>query len=72
MRITVNGKEESLETESILLPDLLRLKKVKQPEMVSVELNGGVLKQREIPATRVRDGDILEFLYFIGGGERRD
>jgi sulfur carrier protein len=41
------------------------------PDMVSVELNGTILDRGSFESTTVKDGDKLEFLYFMGGGQGR-
>ena len=38
------------------------------PNMVSVELNGQILKRTEFEKTILKDDDKVEFLYFMGGG----
>jgi sulfur carrier protein len=38
------------------------------PEMVSVELNGQILRRAEFESTALEDNDKVEFLYFMGGG----
>jgi len=38
------------------------------PDMVSVELNGQILKRSDFENTVLKDGDKAEFLYFMGGG----
>jgi sulfur carrier protein len=43
---------------------------VQQPEYVTVELNGDILEREQFEVTCVKDGDVLEFLYFMGGGEK--
>jgi len=35
---------------------------------VAVELNGEVLRQGQHPEIRLRDGDALEVVTFVGGG----
>lgn len=43
------------------------------PDMVSVQVNGTILKREDFPATPVRENDSVDFLYFMGGGgERRE
>ena len=69
MTLTVNGKRKEIAQDGMSLVELLRLEGVKEPGTVTVELNGKVLKQKEIPSVRVADGDRIEFLYFIGGGD---
>jgi sulfur carrier protein len=68
MKLTINGKEENISGETILLPELLTQMKVEMPEMVSVELNGDFLERNIFAATSIKEGDKLEFLYFMGGG----
>lgn len=70
MNLTVNGKPAAIEgKETLSLTELLAVLKVSQPDYVTVELNGAILEQREdFPTIAVRDGDTVEFLYFMGGG----
>lgn len=68
MKLTVNGAESAFD-ESLTVTELLTAQKVKMPEMVSVELNGQILKRSDFPATTLADGDQVEFLYFMGGGK---
>lgn len=66
--ILINGEEARL-NEGITVSQLLVEKKVKMPEMVSVELNGAVLDRAAFDATGLAEGDRVEFLYFMGGGQ---
>jgi sulfur carrier protein len=38
------------------------------PDMVSVELNGEILERSLFESTLLKEGDRVEFLYFMGGG----
>lgn len=67
MNITVNGKSTSLETE-LTVSELLASQQVESPDMVSVQVNGTILDRGAFDSTRVRGGDTVEFLYFMGGG----
>jgi sulfur carrier protein len=67
MKLIVNGQEMGL-AEEMTVTELLADRNVKMPEMVSVELNGRILRRSEFDATNVADGDRVEFLYFMGGG----
>ena len=69
MKLTVNGKELTIE-KSINLKDLLVIAKAKQPDYVTVELNGEFVDHSGLESTFVKDGDKMEFLYFMGGGAR--
>jgi sulfur carrier protein len=69
MKLTVNGKPAVIEDkEALSIPEVLAALNVDQPDYVTVEFNGEVLERETFAATIVRDGDSLEFLYFMGGG----
>tara|TARA_B100000427_G_scaffold192503_1_gene160057 strand:+ start:201 stop:407 length:207 start_codon:yes stop_codon:yes gene_type:complete len=68
MKIKLNGEETTLEKDSVTILELLKLKDVKMPDMVSVEYNGDILDRDQFDVTQVREGDQVEFLYFMGGG----
>ena len=70
MTIHVNGEPTDFGGE-MTVTQLLADRKVKMPDMVSVELNGTILERAKFPGTTVRDGDKVEFLYFMGGGSER-
>jgi len=67
MKIRVNGEALVLEN-TLSISGLLALKEVKMPEMVSVEYNGEMLDRNLFSTTVIKDGDDIEFLYFMGGG----
>ena len=66
MKVTINGKAEELQ-EQTSVADLLVFRKIR-PEMVSVELNGEILHRSKLGATKISEGDKVEFLYYMGGG----
>ncbi|AJE02784.1 sulfur carrier protein ThiS [Geobacter pickeringii] len=69
MNLTVNGKPSTVDgAESLNVTELLSALTVAQAEYVTVELNGEVLEREAFDATTVKDGDSVEFLYFMGGG----
>ncbi len=69
MKLTINGKETDLAApEGLTVTDLLAEKQVKMPDMVTVELNGEILERKAFETTILREGDRVEFLYFMGGG----
>ena len=67
MKIIVNGEELFYENSMNVL-DLLTERKVKMPEMVSVEVNEKIIRRTNFEDTGIKDGDKIEFLYFMGGG----
>ncbi len=67
MKIKVNGTPQEIET-GISVADLLARNNVEQPDMVSVQLNGAFVQRDRFAATAFKDGDEVDFLYFMGGG----
>ena len=69
MNISINGKETLLSENSDRTVDsLLEELVVSQRLYVTVELNGEILDRPAYETTPVKDGDVIEFLYFMGGG----
>jgi len=69
MQLTVNGKPATIEgKESLNITSLLDELQVKESLYVTVELNGDILDRPTFDGTIVKDGDVVEFLYFMGGG----
>lgn len=67
MKVQINGEATEV-SEGLSISGLLVERKVQMPDMVSVELNGEILRREDFPGTHVREGDRVEFLYFMGGG----
>ncbi len=67
MNLVVNGKETNA-TDGLTVSQLLVQENVKMPDMVSVELNGQILKRTKFEETTLKDDDKVEFIYFMGGG----
>jgi sulfur carrier protein len=69
MQLTVNGKPTVVEgKEGISVSTLLDELQVKDSLYVTVELNGDIVDRANFDGTIVKDGDTVEFLYFMGGG----
>ena len=68
MELTVNGKTIQ-GGDGLSVTALLTEQDVKMPEMVSVELNGEILRRDKFDQTTLKAGDKIEFLYFMGGGD---
>ncbi len=67
MKLVING-EEVASKDGLNVNELLVEQEVKMPEMVSVEINGQILRRGEFDTTVLNEGDKVEFLYFMGGG----
>ena len=70
MQIIVNGETSELQEAEINLATLLELRKVESPEMVAVQLNGEFIDLKSYKSTYLKNGDDVEFLFFMGGGSR--
>lgn len=68
MKIKINGKEHSIDNQDPSITGLLKIAKVENPQMVSVQLNGEFIDRSKFEKTRLKEGDQLDFLYFMGGG----
>jgi sulfur carrier protein len=69
MQLTVNGRSAGIEgKDNLSVTALLDELKVKDALYVTVELNGEIIDRPTFDSTEVKDGDALEFLYFMGGG----
>ena len=71
MQIKINGEVEQLENNKITISELLILKKVESPDMVSVQLNGDIIDRSQYEEQTINGDDELDFLYFMGGGAAR-
>jgi len=67
MFITVAGNKKEV-SEGITVSELIVSEKVENPEYVSVSLNDDFVKSGDFTSTTLNENDIVEFLYFMGGG----
>ena len=67
MTITVAGEKKEY-AEGLTLPELLEAEKVEMPEYVTVSINEEFVESDKKATTVLKDGDNVEFLYFMGGG----
>lgn len=68
MKLKINGKEEIINSEELTIVDLLKIKEVKMPDMVSVQLNEEIINREDYSKIKLKDNDEIDFLYFMGGG----
>jgi sulfur carrier protein len=47
---------------------LIKQNNVQQPEMVSVQVNDDFVDRNEWDGLQIKEGDVVDFLYFMGGG----
>ncbi len=67
LAIAGNKKEYG---EGITVAELIEAEKVENAEYVTVTLNDEFVDRDDFSSTVLKDGDAVEFLYFMGGGAR--
>jgi sulfur carrier protein len=68
MKLTVSGNIKEYD-EGLTVAQLIELEKVEMPLYVSVSINDEFVKSNAYNETTLHDGDVVEFLYFMGGGQ---
>lgn len=66
-KIIVNGEAQEIQLP-LTLTELIKQNDVQQPDMVSVQVNEDFADRTEWDAIQLKDGDTVDFLYFMGGG----
>jgi len=67
LRVKINGESRDISDQSTL-SDLVEELSL-SPARIAVELNGQVMRRTEWVQTLLADGDRLEIVHFVGGGE---
>jgi len=66
MRITLNGKPETIDDRSTVADLLERLELA--PVRVAVEINEEIVPRKTFGEAQIHDGDLIEIVTFVGGG----
>jgi sulfur carrier protein len=71
MNLHINGEEQTF--PDLTLPSAFTLAALiesleMKPDRVAVELNRDIVPRDRWPETRLKDGDRLEIVHFVGGG----
>ena len=69
MTITVAGNKKEYE-EGLTVAALIEKEDVENAEYVTVTLNDDFVEKDNFKTTVLKEGDVVEFLYFMGGGAR--
>lgn len=67
MKITVAGEKKEV-NDGLTVAQLVVDEKVETPEYVTVTINDEFVESGAFESTVLKDGDSVEFLYFMGGG----
>ena len=68
MKLTVAGTVKEY-PESLTVEQLIAAEKVETPQYVTVTINDDFVPTAERETRQLKDGDVVEFLYFMGGGQ---
>lgn len=69
MTITVGGNKKEYK-DGLTLPELIEIEKVETPQYVTVSINEEFIQKDAESSVVLKEGDSVEFLYFMGGGSR--
>ena len=68
-KIYVNGDAQEV-TLPLNVSELIKQSDVQQPDMVSVQVNEEFAEREDWETIQLKEGDKVDFLYFMGGGAR--
>lgn len=68
MKITVAGETKEVK-DGITIAELIEQENVETPEYVTVSVNDDFAKSENFKTQQLSEGDQVEFLYFMGGGQ---
>ena len=68
MKITVAGNIKEV-SDGLTVAQLVADEKLEMPEYVTVTVNNDFVEHDFFETTSLKDGDSVEFLYFMGGGQ---
>ena len=67
MNITVAGEKKDVK-EGLTVTELIASENVETPQYVTVSVNEEFVESGKFDTTVLKEGDVVEFLYFMGGG----
>ena len=70
MIITVAGVRKSVK-DGLNISELIEQEQVETPEYVTVSVNEEFLDRDQFETTKLKEGDVVEFFYFMGGGAHK-
>ena len=67
MKVTVSGNTKDI-AENTTVAQLVIDEKVDNPDYVTVTINDEFVDHHDFENTVLKENDVVEFLYFMGGG----
>lgn len=68
MTITVAGNKKEV-ADNLTVAQLIADENVETPQYVTVTINDDFVQSGTFDETVLKGGDVVEFLYFMGGGQ---
>lgn len=68
MHIQINGEQREFPQSSLSLNELIETLSL-APQRIAVEVNKTIVRRNDWAMTRLKDGDQIEIVHFVGGGE---
>ncbi|MGM9538897.1 MAG: sulfur carrier protein ThiS [Candidatus Onthomonas sp.] len=68
MKLNIAGTVKDY-PEGTTVEQLIQAEKVEMPEYVTVTVNDDFVQTEDRASRQLKDGDPVEFLYFMGGGQ---
>ena len=67
MIITVSGVKKEVKND-LTIAELIEQEQVETPQYVTVSVHNEFARSQDFQTQKLKDGDSVEFLYFMGGG----
>lgn len=68
MQLIISGEKQEVR-DGITIEQLIQEKNIEYPDYVSVSVNTKFPERKDYGSYVLKDGDEVEFLYFMGGGK---
>ena len=68
MRIQINGEQREFPQSALSLDQLIDTLSLPQ-QRIAVEVNKTIVRRSDWEKTKLKDGDQIEIVHFVGGGE---
>jgi thiamine biosynthesis protein ThiS len=69
VQVQINGEQREFPDTPLRLKQLIE-QLLLAPERIAVEVNREMVRRADWEHTAVRDGDKIEIVHFVGGGQR--
>ena len=67
MNIIVTGEKKEVK-DGLTVTELIVQEDVETPEYVTVSVNETFVNHKDFETYQLKEGDVIEFVYFMGGG----